>query len=128
LYYYIIMDDNVYPNETASFFSITAMDIHIYSSNKPPKSNWVNALNSFILSVREVDVSQAPSRGLKPLRCKFIPTIRLILSKIKFYFQNWKIFVFLYLIARTIVSIFVKGRLIPNAVLPLSTLRGQCIP
>jgi hypothetical protein len=76
------------PMKLRLFFSITAIGIHINSGNKPPKSNWVNALNSFILSVREVDVSQAPTRGLKPLRCKFIPTIRLILSKFKSIMQS----------------------------------------
>ncbi|WP_207655158.1 hypothetical protein, partial [Clostridium thermosuccinogenes] len=55
------------PMKLRPFSSITAIGIHISSGNKPPKSNWVNALNSFILSVREVDVSQAPTRGLKPL-------------------------------------------------------------
>jgi hypothetical protein len=73
------MDDAAYTNKTASSSIIAAIGIHIYSGSKPPKSNWVNALNSFILPVREVDVSQAPAQGLKPLRYKFIPTIRLIL-------------------------------------------------
>jgi len=54
------------PMKLRPFFVITAIGIHICSGNKPPKSSWVNALNSFILSVREVDVSQAPTRGLGP--------------------------------------------------------------
>ncbi len=48
------------------FYSIMAIGIHILSGNKPPMSNGVLALNSFVLSAREVDVSQAPSRGLSP--------------------------------------------------------------
>jgi hypothetical protein len=39
----------------------------MFSGSKPPISSGVIALNSFVLPVHEVDVSQAPTRGLKPL-------------------------------------------------------------
>jgi len=48
------------------FFSITAIGIHMISGSKPPMSNGVMALNSFVLPVQEVDVSQAPTRGHSP--------------------------------------------------------------
>ncbi len=62
-----IMDDAVYINETASSSVVAAIDIHMFSGSKPPISSGVIALNSFVLPVHEVDVSQAPTRGLKPL-------------------------------------------------------------
>ena len=61
------MDDAAYTNETASFPIIAAIGIHMLSGSKPPISIGVIALNSFVLPVHEVDVSQAPTRGLKPL-------------------------------------------------------------
>jgi len=68
------------PMKLRHFFCITAIGIHMISGSKPPMSSGVIALNSFVLPVHEVDVSQAPTRGLALME-KFIPTIRLILSK-----------------------------------------------
>ena len=61
------MDNTVYTNEAAPFLTIAAIGIHMFSGSKPPMSNGVIALNSFVLPAQEVDVSQAPSRGLLPL-------------------------------------------------------------
>lgn len=65
--YFIIMDDTAYANETASSSIIAAIGIHMISGSKPPMSSGVIALNSFVLPVHEVDVSQAPTQGLLPL-------------------------------------------------------------
>jgi len=63
---FIIMDDTAYANETASSSIIAAIGIHMISGGKPPISRRVNALNSFVLPVHEVDVSHAPILGLCP--------------------------------------------------------------
>jgi len=54
------MDDAAYANETAPFLIIAAIGIHMISCSKPPMSSGVIALNSFVLPVQEMDVSQAP--------------------------------------------------------------------
>jgi hypothetical protein len=58
------MDNTVYTNEAAPFLTIAAIGIHMFSGSKPPMSNGVIALNSFVLPAHEVDVSQAPTQGL----------------------------------------------------------------
>jgi len=42
------MDDIVYPNETAPFFHITAIGIHINSGNKPPTGSKPSIPSSYL--------------------------------------------------------------------------------
>jgi len=116
------------PMKLCPLFNITAIGIHINSSNKPLKSNWVNALNSFILSVREVDVSQALSRGLSPYG---VNSSRLSGSSCQSANLSFNVKTSVLLLPLDYIShrlsITVKSRLKPNAVFPLTGLRERCI-
>lgn len=67
MYCCTIMDYIVYATETASSSFIAAIGIHIISGSKLPKSSGIIALNSLVLLVYEMDVTQAPTQGLLPL-------------------------------------------------------------
>lgn len=92
------------------FFCITAIGIHMISGSKPPMSSGVIALNSFVLPVHEVDVSQAPTRGLGPYG-EIHPDYPAHFVKVPIYHQVRKFQFYTSCLHRLITLYVVRGRL-----------------